>query len=453
MSDALPTFGEVPLRAEAGETLEWLNRSDIEAVHVGLFDSSGTFRDKRMSASAAARAIEQGWSFIDAIQWWGPADDVWREGGSTHQPVMIDRASGRPFPFESDAALFVADFVGPLADLSPRHHLGRMVERACQAGLHAEMGWEFECIVLKGASGDSEGGDGLRPAMAANRCWSGLTMATDAASISGLVRVLGNGAVPLNHICAELGPGCLELATDRGPVLKAADDAALAKLFTKAYFAGRNETATFMAQLGEGYPGLGGHPSLSFHSTHDGSSALVDDDGGLSKVALSAIAGVVSLLPDLLVMAAPNPNSYRRFGPGNWAPSTATWGVGNYSCALRVVAEGPESTRLELRIPGADTSPHLCAAMFVGAALWGIEHGLEPPAPIVAPVDGRENDRSDPLPRDLVEAVGNFSASPVARALYGAAFVEHYSKARLVEDRACRRFVSTQERHRYLHHV
>src|SRR6202044_452362 len=104
-----------------------------------------------------------------------------------------------------------------------------------------------------------------------------------------------------------------------------------------------------------------------------GSSALGEGGGGLSKTAMAAIAGITTLLPELLVMAAPNPNSYRRFGPGNWAPTTATWGIGNYSCALRVVADAPESTRLELRIPGADANPHLCAAMFLGSFLWGID--------------------------------------------------------------------------------
>jgi glutamine synthetase len=152
-------------------------------------------------------------------------------------------------------------------------------------------------------------------------------------------------------------------------------------------------------------------------------------------------------------MAAPSPNSYRRFGPGNWAPSTATWGVGNYSCALRAVTDDPECARLELRIPGADTSPHLCTAMVLGAAVWGIEQGLEPPPPIRAPQDGREHECGRPLPRDLVEAAQRLSESNAARALFGARFVEHYAAGRIAEAQACNRFVSAQERQRYLHNA
>ncbi len=278
-------------------------------------------------------------------------------------------------------------------------------------------------------------------------------MAADAESISGLDRTLAAGAIPLNHICAELGPGCLELALDHRPAGRSADDAALAKIFTRAYFARRSQTATFMAQVDDAFPGLGGHPSLSFRTTLGGQPALAGSDGALSKVARAAIAGVVSLLPDLLVMAAPNPNSYRRFGPGNWAPSTATWGVGNYSCALRVVAADPEGTRLELRIPGADTSPHLCAAMFLGAAVWGVEHHLEPPPSIQAPADGRDDRTGHSLPRDLTEAAQWFTESIGARELFGSTFVEHYAASRRAEVQACQRFVSAQERARYLHYV
>jgi len=291
------------------------------------------------------------------------------------------------------------------------------------------------------------------PAMGDNHCWSALTMGVEAESLDRLATVLGNGAVPLDHVCAELGPGCLEIATRPEPAVRSADSAALAKLYTKAHFAREGRAATFMAQLGEGFPGLGGHPSVSLHSLLDGSPVLLEQPGVLSKPARSAVAGVVSLLPELLAMVAPFPNSYRRFGPGNWAPATATWGIGNYSCALRVVADDPATARLELRIPGADVSPHHCLAMLLGAALWGIEKGLEPPAPVAAPADGRDASGAEPLPRDLTEAVERLTASVAARDLFGTAFVNHFAGSRRAEVAACHRFVSDRERNRYLAYV
>ena len=173
----------------------------------------------------------------------------------------------------------------------------------------------------------------------------------------------------------------------------------------------------------------------------------------LSKVGASALAGVVALLPELLALAAPYPNSYRRFGPGNWAPTTATWGLDNYSCAVRVVADDPTTARLELRMPGADVSPHHGLALFLGAALWGIQERLEPPAPIEAPDDGRERTDAVRLPRDLIEAAERLAASAAARDLFGSNFVDHFAAARRVEAAACHRFVSAEERDRYLAQV
>ena len=259
--------------------------------------------------------------------------------------------------------------------------------------------------------------------------------------------------MPVDHVCAELGPGCLEIATGAEDAVRSADSAALAKLYTKAHFARNGQRATFMAQLGPGFPGLGGHPSLSLHSVVDGAPLLCDGPGVLSKTGEQAVAGVVTLLPELLAMAAPFPNSYRRFGPGNWAPATATWGVGAYSCALRAVTGHPSTARLELRIPGADVSPHHCLAMFLAAALWGMEERLEPPPPVVAPDDGRAVRAGPALPRDLVEAAQRLQASSSGRDLFGSSFVEHYAAARLAEVAACHRFVSTDERDRYVDDV
>jgi glutamine synthetase len=434
-----------------------LSLEGLSAVHLGLVDASGTLREKRLGPAAAARAFEHGWSFIDAVQWWDPHDRTWRDGGAVEAEATVDHGSGRRYPFEPEAALFLADFTGELGELSPRVQLQRMVDRAAACGLVAEVGWELELIVLDQSG--AEVGDPtrsppvLRPAMFDNRCWSALTPAVEAEAIAGLVAALAAGDVPVDHVCAELGPGCLELALEHGPAVRAADDATVAKLFTKAYYARRGQTATFMAQLGQEFPGLGGHPSLSFLSTTDGRPVVVDELGELSPMARSAVAGVVTLLPELLVMAAPNPNSYRRFAPGNWAPSSATWGPGNYSCALRTVTGTPAADRLELRIAGADTSPHLCSAMFLGAAVWGVERGLVPPAPVVPPADGRSAPGTGILPRNLLEASERFATSTAARELFGPSFVDHYAASRMAEEEACRRFVPVEEVRRYLQQV
>jgi hypothetical protein len=71
---SLTVFDDEEIAAAAAErrVSEWLAARHIEVVHLGIFDACGTLRAKRLGAAAAARAFERGWSFIDAIQWWGP---------------------------------------------------------------------------------------------------------------------------------------------------------------------------------------------------------------------------------------------------------------------------------------------------------------------------------------------------------------------------------------------
>src|SRR5258708_26635102 len=96
----------------------------------------------------------------------------------------------------------------------------------------------------------------------------------------------------------------------------------------------------------------------------------------------SFVAGQQKLLPEFLAMVAPTVNSYTRLIPGYWAPTHATWGVENRTCALRVIPGSPKSQRVEFRIAAADGNPYLVIAAALGAGLWGIEQKLEPTAPI-----------------------------------------------------------------------
>jgi glutamine synthetase len=426
-----------------------------EVVHLAIPDTSGTLRSKRFPRGRAAKLAADGWSFIEAIQWWDAADGVPGDRAWTHAPAEVDLRSARRFPFEPDAAIALADFTGATGALSPRRVLARLTERLAALGLTAKLAFEIEVILLEGTSDEQAAGEYARPRAiaAANRCWSGLTMASHADLIRSLVETLAAGDVVLDHLCAELGPGCLELATTPNAPVAAADDLAFLKLYTKAWAFSRGRTATFMAKLSEDFPGLGGHPVLSLHDAETGADVLAGGTPAgdpLSKTALHAIAGIVTALPELTIFAAPTVNSYRRLAPGNWAPRTATWGIGNYTCGLRTIpAHAGTPVRLELRLPGADANPWLAAALAVGGAVHGLEKRLDPPPPVVGPA------REVPpgVPRTLLEAAERLAASNLARDLAGEEFVSHYAATRAEEDRQMRLLVPAAERARYLDHA
>jgi len=444
-----------------------------EVVHLAIPDTGGTLRSKRFPRGRAAKLAASGWSFIEAIQWWDTVDGVPGDRAWTHAPAEVDLATVRRFPFEPHAAIALADFTGATGALSPRRVLARLTERLAALGLTAKLAFEIEVILLDGTSDEQAAAEYARPRAiaAANRCWSGLTMASHADLIRSLDETLAAGDVVLDHLCAELGPGCLELATTPKAPVAAADDLAFLKLYTKAWAFSRGCTATFMAKLSEDFPGLGGHPVLSLHDAATDADVLAGSGvwpgradlagsaisaggapGGepLSKTALHAIAGIVAALPELTIFAAPTVNSYRRLAPGNWAPRTATWGIGNYTCGLRAVpAQAGTPVRLELRLPGADANPWLAAALAVGGAVHGLEQRLDPPAPVAGPA------REVPpgVPRTLLEAAERLAASHLARDLAGEEFVTHYAATRAEEDRQLRLLVPAAERARYLDHA
>jgi glutamine synthetase len=135
--------------------------------------------------------------------------------------------------------------------------------------------------------------------------------------------------------------------------------------------------------------------------------------------------------------------------PGYWAPTSATWGVENRTTALRVIRGGPSSQRIEYRIAAADINPYIALAAAIGAGLWGIEHRIEPDAPIEGNAYDREHPPHRRLPATLYEAAELLTDSKPAHALFGDEFVEHYAATRQWEEREFRKAITDWELARY----
>jgi glutamine synthetase len=250
----------------------------------------------------------------------------------------------------------------------------------------------------------------------------------------------------------ELGPGCFEATLSARDALAAADDAALFKNFTKAFFRRRDMTASFMAQLADHLPGLSGHLHLSLVDSESGRSIFHDDadPSGMSTTMRHFIGGLLTLMPECLALCAHTVNAYRRMVPGNWAPRTPTWGPRNYSAAVRTVVGDADTSRLEFRVPAADTNPFLAMAMCLGAGLKGIAEEIEPPPAIEGDARDIVPEGLRPLPRNLTEATDRLDNSQIARECFTDVFVDHFVRSRRREIDSERRHVSAYERARYL---
>lgn len=432
-----------------------LEADDIDVVHVGIFDLDATFRERRLPRQQLIDFLAGHYSFVDVLHQWDTADSV-HEGASrfVDERVQIDLATLRDYPFEPNAALMIADFAGPSLERSPRVLLERQVERAAAMGFAVKASLEFEFIVLEesAASLRDKGFEHLVPYPRDNRCWSGLTAATHADFVAQLEQLMGTLEIPLFSLGLELGPGCFEATLAADEPLRAADDAALFKLYTKAYCRRHGLTGSFMAQLSTDFPGLSGHVHLSLVDVDSGEPLFWDDaaEDHISATMRHFTGGMLSLMPETVVMVAHTVNAYRRMVPGNWAPRTPTWGIGNYTAAVRAMNRTPESARIEYRVPAADTNPYLAIAAALATGLWGIENQCEVPDPVAGNATEVVPEGIGPLPGDLGAAADRLHAGEISRKLFGDPFVDYFAASRRAEVAAFRKHVSAFERARYL---
>jgi glutamine synthetase len=208
--------------------------------------------------------------------------------------------------------------------------------------------------------------------------------------------------------------------------------------------------ATFMAKWSEEFPGQSGHIHLSLKD-HKGKSLFYDADqaGNMSETMQHFVAGQQRLMPELLAMIAPTVNSYRRLVPGFWAPTEASVGIDNRTCAIRVIPGSESSQRLEYRIAAADANPYIILSAVIASGLWGIENK----AKIESLVTGNAYEQRFPehlqLPATLLDAAQRLKGSAAARDYFGDDFVEHFAATREWEEREFRKHISQWELERY----
>jgi glutamine synthetase len=256
--------------------------------------------------------------------------------------------------------------------------------------------------------------------------------------------------IGLEGLHSETGPGVLEAAITVDEALASADKAALFKTWTKVVAEKNDLMATFMAKWSPDFPGQSGHLHISLKSIAGEPLFFdADDARNMSEVMRCFVAGCQKYLPELLILSAPTINSFTRLVPGFWAPTSASWGVDNRTCALRAIAGSPKSARLEYRVAGADANPYLTVAAALAAGLEGIALAL----PLSDPIVGNAYEQYTPpdleLPETLFEGAQKFKASTVAREYLGDDFVDHFAATREWEEREFRKHITDWELKRY----
>ena len=430
-----------------------LEKINARSVHIGMVDPEAEFRDKLVSAEKAIKLGQAGYPFCEVLYFWDIAEQTYKDAAFVDRPATLFADTVRKYPFAEDSAICLADFEGEFGRRSPRNVCQALIDEAAAMGFDVFSAFEFEFFVFDETQESLRAKKyrDLKQFAPGNRTYSLQTSAMHGDLLAGLDETMRTMGVGLDAIHTELGPGCFEAPLSYAKGMKSPDDAMLFKNFAKAYFSRNDLTVSFMSKLSPDLSGQSGHLHVSLRDTA-GNAAFSNPDAedGLSMTARHFIGGLVKLMPELLAMCSSTVNAYKRLVPGAWAPTSSNWGVQNRTAAVRVINDTPEATRLEFRVPSADTNPYLALALCLGAGLYGIRNEIEPPAGSDEDFYAATPADHSVFPRDLGEAAERLDRSPVAREIFGTDFVDWFVESRKIEFDAYRRQVSEWEITRYL---
>jgi glutamine synthetase len=389
----------------------------------------------------------------------GYAFTNWETGyGDLH--AVPDLATLRRAAWLEGTAIVLCDSFrggGAPVEVSPRRILQRQLERLAARGMVAKMGSELEFFLLRDdyAAAHEKGYRDLVPTQHYVEDYHILS-STRVEDVIGRIRADADASgIDVEFSKGEWGPGQHEINLRYAEALEMADRHVLYKQAAKDIAAAAGRSLTFMAKFDESLAGSSLHVHASLWTQADqsafaGSRALAGAPVTSSDTFRHFLGGLLAHAREVALLFAPNPNSYKRYRAGTFAPTRIAWSYDNRTAGFRVVGEGA-SLRVECRIPGADANPYLVYAALLAAGLDGIERAIEP-GPAFAG-DAYSSEDLPQVPTTLPDAARAFEESAFVRQAFGDAVTEHLLHFARTEQRQVESRVSDVERARYFERI
>ena len=444
----------------AAELKAYVETSALPYAKVGVFDIDGVLRGKYLTRDKLIWSLDTGFGFCDVVMGWDCKDQLldnltmtgWHTAYPDAEARLLPETT-RLIPFENNMPLVLGEFTGHMEAVCPRSLLRRVLERAEAMGYEVKSAAEFEFFVFAETphSVREKNYKNLLNITPGNFGYSVIRNTVHADFYHELMTLCLDMDMEIEGLHTETGPGVLEAAIKFDDAMASADKAALFKTMTKILAQKRGWMATFMAKWSNDCPGQSGHLHMSLVDQKSGKPIFYDDTKplGMSDAMRWFVGGQQALMPELLSMIACTVNSYTRLVPGAWAPTSASWGYENRTCALRVIGGSPNARRVEYRIAAADINPYIAFAASIGSGLWGIQNRIEPTKPIAGNAYAEKFPAKLALPTTLWDAAQRLKASKPARLLFGDKFVDHYAATREWEEHEARKAITDWQLARY----
>jgi len=444
------------------EIIQYVKDHPSGKVKIAFADIDGILRGKYISTEKFLSALENGLGVCDVILGWDAGDTTYDNvqytgwhTGYPDSPAVLDINTFRKIPWENDVPFFLGELTdqkGDPLEIYPRQLLKKILGEANKQGYSPFFSQEFEWFNFAETpqTANAKHFKNLTPLTPGMFGYSILRSSLENPYFTDLFELLKKFNVPLEGLHTETGPGTYEAAIVYSDILEAADRAVLFKTAVKEIAYKHGVMATFMAKINENLPGCGGHVHQSLWDKSSKKNLFHEekDKNKMSNLMKSYVAGQLYCLPQILPMYAPTINSYKRLVEGAWAPTTLTWGIDNRTVALRVLAGGNKSCRLETRVIGSDVNPYLAMAGCLASGLYGIKNKLKLNQPATIG-NGYKESANGVLPSTLIEATNQMKGSKLAKELFGSAFVEHFTQTREWEWRQHLKAVTDWEYKRY----
>ena len=316
----------------------------------------------------------------------------------------VDQAQVLLSMFDKDGNPYMGD---------PRQVLQALVNRFTEKELRPCMAVELEFSLLPKAETSEAIGAALRDQNAVGGNLYALSeLDYHGPLLEALRQAFDTQYLPYEGIIKESAPSQFEInVAHSDDVMLLADQVIRMQRTIRAVSARHGFVASFMPKPIDDEAGNGLHVHCSLL---DENGTNVFDDGGEegSDLLRYAVAGCLELLPASMLLFAPSFNAYRRFQPGNHAPTESAWGYDNRTTAIRIPESPSAARRLEHRVAGADANPYLVLAAVLAGIWHGIENTLSPPNPIEGNAWDQEIN-APALPTTMDEAISVFDKSDV----------------------------------------
>ena len=335
-------------------------------------------------------------------------------------PAKIDFNSFRILPFENEGQNLICfiELEDKYKSFCSRSILKKILNKANKQDLYPRFGVELEFTLLDETSNSIK-----------NKSYNNLSTTTLESSYNLLQRQnlqseIYNNFINFSEIMKieveawheEMGAGFMEVALVSGKTIKSADDTILVKHLIKQIALRHDKVATFMARWSNDADGHSGHIHISLEN---GKKENLFKNN--SKTFKNFVSGMQSYSPELMLLFAPNANSFKRYQPEIFTPIMNDWDWDSRKVAFRAIKG--EKSRIENRIPGADMNPYLGIAATIAIGLEGINNN-----------DSEKVQRLVKLPSKVSEACKKLERSKIAKKYFSNEFVSFFCDFRQKEN-------------------